>query len=72
MKRSITIDGHRTSISLENPFWEALAEIAAARGVSVAAQVGEIDHDRGAMNLSAAIRTYVLAWYRDRAATAAG
>ena len=72
MKRSITIDGHRTSVSLENPFWEALAEIAAARGVSVAAQVGEIDHDRGAMNLSAAIRTYVLAWYRDRAATAAG
>ena len=72
MKRSITIDGHRTSVSLEDPFWQALSEIAAARGLSVAAQIGEIDHDRGTMNLSAAIRTYVLAWYRDRAATAAG
>ena len=72
MKRSITIDGHRTSVSLEDAFWEALGEIAAARGISIAAQIGEIDHDRGPMNLSAAIRTYVLAWYRDRAATAVG
>ena len=36
-KRSLTIAGHRTSISLEDPFWEALAEIAAARRLSVAA-----------------------------------
>ena len=72
MKRSIAIDGHRTSVSLEDPFWSALGEIAAARGMSVAAQIGEIDHGRGEMNLSAAIRTYVLAWYRERSATAAG
>lgn len=70
MKRSITIDGHRTSISLEDPFWEALAEIAAARNLSIAAQIGEIDHDRKDLNLSAAIRTFVLGWYRGGPATA--
>jgi len=72
VKRSISIDGHRTSVSLEDPFWDALGEIAAARGISVAAQIGEIDHGRKGLNLSAAIRTYVLAWYRDRASTEAG
>ena len=44
-KRSVTIAGHRTSISLEPPFWEALAEIAAGRGMSVAALVAEIDRE---------------------------
>ena len=67
-KRSITIAGHRTSISLEAPFWQALAEIAAARGTSVAALVAEIDRDRADdINLSAAIRIFALGWYRDRA-----
>jgi predicted DNA-binding ribbon-helix-helix protein len=67
VKRSIAIDGHRTSISLEAPFWDALGEIARARGRSVAALIGEIDHDRAGLNLSAAIRVHVLAWYRERA-----
>ncbi len=56
VKRSISIAGHRTSISLEEPFWAALREIAAARGVSVQALVGEIDAGRGRQNLSTAIR----------------
>jgi predicted DNA-binding ribbon-helix-helix protein len=60
VKRSISIAGHRTSISLEEPFWAALREIAAARGVSVQALVGEIDAGRGRQNLSSAIRVYVL------------
>ncbi len=67
-KRSITIAGHRTSISLEAPFWQALAEIAASRGMSVAALVATIDRDRpGDTNLSAALRIFALDWYRRRA-----
>ena len=64
-KRSVTIAGHRTSISLEPPFWDALAEIAAARGMSVAALVAEIDRSRpDDTNLSAALRIFALGWYR--------
>jgi predicted DNA-binding ribbon-helix-helix protein len=64
-KRSVTIAGHRTSISLEPPFWDALAEIAVARGMSVAALVAEIDRSRpGDTNLSAALRIFALGWYR--------
>jgi predicted DNA-binding ribbon-helix-helix protein len=60
-KRSVTIAGHRTSVSLETPFWEALIEIAAARGRSLGALVAEIDAGRGAANLSSALRLHVLA-----------
>lgn len=68
MKRSLTIAGHRTSISLEEPFWRALGEIAAARGIGVSALVGEIDRDRTEPGgLSAAVRVHVLEWYRARA-----
>ncbi|MGU3664087.1 ribbon-helix-helix domain-containing protein [Methylobacterium sp. A49B] len=59
-KRSVMIAGHRTSVSLEDPFWAALREIAAARGQSVQALVGSIDAGRGAQNLSSAIRVFVL------------
>jgi predicted DNA-binding ribbon-helix-helix protein len=70
-KRSLTIARHRTSVTLEDEFWEALAEIAHADGKSVAALVGEIDQARSARNgkqagLSAAIRLYVLARTRGR------
>jgi predicted DNA-binding ribbon-helix-helix protein len=64
-KRSITVAGHRTSISLEEAFWQALAEIAAARRVSLAGLVVEIDRARPAeVNLSSAVRLFVLDWYR--------
>jgi predicted DNA-binding ribbon-helix-helix protein len=65
-KRSVTIDGHRTSISLEDGFWEELAAIAQARRLSLNALVAEIDHARSAPsddrtgNLSSALRLYVL------------
>jgi predicted DNA-binding ribbon-helix-helix protein len=59
-KRSVTIDRHRTSISLEEPFWDALSNIAEAEGKSLAALIAEIDKSRGDENLSAAIRLYVL------------
>ena len=60
MKRSIRIAGHRTSLSLEAPFWDALKEIAEARDISLAGLVGEIDAGRGRQNLSGAIRVYIL------------
>lgn len=65
-KRSLSIAGHRTSISLEEPFWEALKEIAAEQGAPVANLVAEVDKTRGALNLSSALRLRVLAHYRAR------
>jgi predicted DNA-binding ribbon-helix-helix protein len=63
----MTIAGHRTSVSLEEPFWQALADIAKASGRSVPAIVAEIDRQRGpAVSLSAALRVNVLDWYRRR------
>ncbi|NWG72959.1 MAG: ribbon-helix-helix domain-containing protein, partial [Parvularculaceae bacterium] len=63
-KRSFDIKGHRTSVSLEEPFWTALREIAAQRGKTVARLVEEIDRSRSEMGLSGAIRVHVLAHYR--------
>ena len=60
LKRSIAVAGHRTSVSLEAAFWEALREIAGARGVSVQRLVGEVDASRGSQNLSSALRVFVL------------
>jgi predicted DNA-binding ribbon-helix-helix protein len=60
-KRSIRIAGHRTSVALEAPFWDALERLAARRGLSLAALVGEIDRGREAGNLASALRLYVLA-----------
>jgi predicted DNA-binding ribbon-helix-helix protein len=60
-KHSLTIAGHRTSISLEQAFWDKLRDIARTRGLSLAALIGEIDAGRGAANLSSAIRVFVLA-----------
>jgi predicted DNA-binding ribbon-helix-helix protein len=69
VKRSVTIRGHRTSFSLEQPFFEALALVAAQRGISVAALVAEVDGSRpqGA-NLSSALRVFVLEEARRRGA----
>ncbi len=58
-KRSVVIDGHRTSVSLEPEFWEALGTLAREEGVSVNALVARIDRMRTG-NLSSAIRVYVL------------
>ena len=60
-KRSITIDGHRTSFSLEDEFWTQLQNLAAIEGVSVAAFVRSVDRERGTKhNLSSALRLRVL------------
>jgi predicted DNA-binding ribbon-helix-helix protein len=63
-KRSFNIAGHRTSISLELPFWEALRELAARDGLSMAQLVARIDEARGRTNLSSAVRVHILAQYR--------
>jgi predicted DNA-binding ribbon-helix-helix protein len=59
-KRSVTIAGHRTSLSLEPEFWAALRDHAKGRGWSLARLVGEIDRGRAGRNLSSAIRVYLL------------
>jgi len=61
-KRSITIDGHSTSITLEDGFWDELSALAKARKLSLSALVAEIDKARGGPgNLSSALRLHVLA-----------
>jgi predicted DNA-binding ribbon-helix-helix protein len=64
IKRSIVIAGHKTSVSLEDQFWDALREIATARGVTTAMLVSSINADRQHNNLSSAIRLFVLDHYR--------
>jgi predicted DNA-binding ribbon-helix-helix protein len=66
VKRSLTLMGHRTSVSLEPAFWDAFREIAAARGLSVNALAAQIDGARApGTGLATAIRLAVLAHYRD-------
>ena len=70
IKRSLTIAGHRTSVSLEPAFWDALKELAAAEGVTVAALVASIDQaraeagDRDAGGLSGRLRVHILRYYQ--------
>jgi predicted DNA-binding ribbon-helix-helix protein len=66
IKRSVSIAGHRTSISLEEPFWEVLREIAEREKLSIQALIGRIDAGRGEQNLSSAIRVFVLTDLRNR------
>jgi predicted DNA-binding ribbon-helix-helix protein len=61
LKRSLTIAGHRTSLSLEPEFWQALQEVAQAEKRTLATLVGEIDQSRGTRNLSSAIRVWLFA-----------
>lgn len=59
-KRSVLIAGHRSSVSLEPEFWDALKVIATDRGLSLNALVSEIDAARTRRNLSSALRVHVL------------
>ena len=64
IKRSILLNGRKTSISLENEFWHALHEIADLENVAVSAVVEQIDRDRDNINLSSAIRVFILNHFR--------
>jgi predicted DNA-binding ribbon-helix-helix protein len=58
-KRSVLIAGHKTSVSLEDAFWQALKRLATARGISLAQLIAEVDRGREA-NLSSTLRVFVL------------
>jgi predicted DNA-binding ribbon-helix-helix protein len=60
VKRSFSIDGHRTSISLEAEFWQALKAAASEDGMALAALVAAIDKQRGKSGLSSAVRVWLL------------
>lgn len=73
-KHSISIEGHRTSISLEDAFWSGLQDIARARNISLQSLIREVDEARTAgltdlpsENLSSAIRVMVLRYYQQQA-----
>ena len=67
-KRSIVIGGHKTSVSLEDPFWVALKEIASNRSMTLSHLVTEIDVGRRHGNLSCALRLFVLGFYQEQIA----
>lgn len=66
IKRSIVIGGHKTSVSLEDPFWNDLRKIAHAQSVTLSELVAMIDDTRKQSNLSSAIRLFVLHHYEDK------
>ena len=66
IKRSIVLGGHKTSVSLEDAFWNGLREIANVRNETLSSLVGSIDVGRQHANLSSAIRLFVLGFYRNR------
>ena len=68
VKRSFSIRGHRTSISLEQPFWETLKEAASRERISLAALIARIDERRGDAGLSSAVRVWILDYVRTAAA----
>jgi len=67
VKRSFSIAGHRTSISLEAAFWDAFRELCREDGISMAAMLARIDRERGsAAGLSGAVRVWILQRFRAR------
>ena len=71
VKRSIVVAGHKTSVSLEEAFWNVMKEISGERNLTLSELVGEIDGKRQQGNLSSAIRLFVLDHFKSRA-TATG
>ena len=67
IKRSVVLNGHKTSVSLEQPFWLELKSIAAERKVPLRHLIAMIDANRQQHNLSSALRLFVLAKYRPEA-----
>ena len=65
-RRSVVIDGHRTSVSMEDAFWDALREIAKQRQLTMQELVTSIDLQRKHDNLSSAIRLFVLSQYQEQ------
>ncbi|HEY1363694.1 MAG TPA: ribbon-helix-helix domain-containing protein [Xanthobacteraceae bacterium] len=72
IKRSIVVAGHKTSVSLEDAFWNVLQEIAEERDMTLSRLVGLIDADRQHANLSSAIRLFVLDTIRNQSERQSG
>src|SRR5258708_21818153 len=70
VKRSIVVGGHKTSVSLEEAFWNGMKEISGLRDMTLSELVGEIDSNRQQGNLSSPIRLFVLDYFRTRASSA--
>ncbi|MDB9838584.1 ribbon-helix-helix domain-containing protein [bacterium] len=68
VKRSLTLHGHRTSVSLEDPFWRAFRQIAEADGLTINGCAAQIDAARGDVGLASAIRLFVLKRLQDQLA----
>lgn len=66
VKRSLTLHGHRTSVSLEDAFWREFRRLAARDGVALNALAERIDESRGEVGLASAIRVWVLERALDR------
>jgi predicted DNA-binding ribbon-helix-helix protein len=71
-KHSVVVNGNKTSVSLEAPFWEVLREIARAKGTTMSELTSEIDGKRRRSSLSSALRLFVLHACQERAAEASG
>jgi predicted DNA-binding ribbon-helix-helix protein len=65
-KRTFILDGHKSGAAVEDAFWDAFKEIAAAQGIPVSQLISAIDSERQHPNLSSAIRLFVLEYYRSR------
>ncbi len=67
VKRSLTLKGHRTSVSLEEEFWQAFRAIAQEKGLPINVLAAEIDVARDPeTGLASAIRVFILKWYRHK------
>ncbi len=71
VKRSIVVAGHKTSVSLEEAFWNGMKEISGERNMTLSELVGEIDSKRQQGNLSSAIRLFVIDYFKSRVGVAA-
>jgi predicted DNA-binding ribbon-helix-helix protein len=68
VKRSIVVAGHKTSVSLEDAFWNGMKEIASGRNITLSDLITAVDSERQQGNLSSAIRLFVLDFYRKQVA----
>jgi predicted DNA-binding ribbon-helix-helix protein len=66
VKRTVTIAGHKTSVSLEDAFWQSLKEIASERDMTRSELIADIKSKRRHANLSSAVRLFVLDFYQQQ------
>jgi predicted DNA-binding ribbon-helix-helix protein len=72
VKHSLSLADHKTSVSLENEFWNGLKNIAHDRHLKLSELIGDVDAQRQHSNLSSALRLFVLEYYRRKAAEKLG